>query len=123
MPEFQRSWVWDNTKICKLIESISSGYPMGAAMFLANGGDSLHFKYRKFTGVSEDVKVVPDWLVLDGQQRLTMFKSRMRFRLVWRPTRISPFSDTTILISRSVLTQMQIDLTLSDCTKNRKNDR
>ena len=53
---------------------------MGAAMFLANGGDSLHFKYRKFTGVSEDVKVVPDWLVLDGQQRLTtlfqVFKSR-----------------------------------------------
>ena len=49
-------------------------------MFLANGGDSLHFKYRKFTGVSEDVKVVPDWLVLDGQQRLTtlfqVFKSR-----------------------------------------------
>ena len=71
LPEFQRSWVWDDTKICKLIESISSGYPMGAAMFLANGGDTVRFKYRKFTGVSDEVKVVPDWLVLDGQQRLT----------------------------------------------------
>lgn len=71
LPDFQRSWVWDDTKICKLIESISSGYPMGAAMFLANGGDTVRFKYRKFTGVSDDVKTVPDWLVLDGQQRLT----------------------------------------------------
>lgn len=80
LPEFQRSWVWDNTKICKLIESITSGYPMGAAMFLANGGDSIHFKYRKFTGVPDDVKATPDWLVLDGQQRLTtlfqVFKSK-----------------------------------------------
>ena len=80
LPEFQRSWVWDDTKICKLIESISSGYPMGAAMFLANGGDSVRFKYRKFTGVSDKVDRVPDWLVLDGQQRLTtlfqVFKSK-----------------------------------------------
>lgn len=71
LPEFQRSWVWDDTKICKLIESITSGYPMGAAMFLANGGDSVRFKYRKFAGVSDSVNKTPDWLVLDGQQRLT----------------------------------------------------
>jgi uncharacterized protein with ParB-like and HNH nuclease domain len=24
LPDFQRSWVWDDTKICKLIESITS---------------------------------------------------------------------------------------------------
>lgn len=71
LPEFQRSWVWDDTKICKLIESITSGFPMGAAMFLANGGESIRFKYRKFTGVHESVSATPDWLVLDGQQRLT----------------------------------------------------
>lgn len=71
LPEFQRSWVWDNTQICKLIESITSGYPMGAAMFLANGGDSIRFKYRKFTGVDSNLTTIPEWLVLDGQQRLT----------------------------------------------------
>ena len=71
LPEFQRSWVWDDTKICKLIESITSGYPMGAAMFLEGGGDSVHFKCRKFTGVKCPDDIVPDWLVLDGQQRLT----------------------------------------------------
>lgn len=71
LPEFQRSWVWDNTQICKLIESITSGYPMGAAMFLANGGDSIRFKYRKFTCVDSNLTTIPEWLVLDGQQRLT----------------------------------------------------
>lgn len=43
LPDFQRSWVWDDTKICKLIESITSGFPMGAAMFLANGGEHIRF--------------------------------------------------------------------------------
>ena len=62
LPEFQRSWVWDDTKICKLIESISSGYPMGAAMFLQAGGDSIRFKSRLFTGVSLDKMVSPEWL-------------------------------------------------------------
>lgn len=71
LPEFQRSWVWDDTKICKLIESITSGYPMGAAMFLEGGGDSVRFKCRRFTGVKCSDDVSPDWLVLDGQQRLT----------------------------------------------------
>ena len=71
LPDFQRSWVWDDTKICKLIESITSGFPMGAAMFLANGGEQVRFSYRKFEGVTSTEKVTPEWLVLDGQQRLT----------------------------------------------------
>lgn len=71
LPDFQRSWVWDNEKICKLIESIASGYPMGAAMFLETGGSQVRFTYRKFTGVTESNLSSPDYLVLDGQQRLT----------------------------------------------------
>ena len=46
LPDFQRSWVWDDTKICKLIESITSGFPMGAAMFLANGGELGYHGYN-----------------------------------------------------------------------------
>lgn len=87
LPEFQRSWVWDDTQICKLIESITSGYPMGAAMFLKNGGDTIRFKCRTFTGVKCSENVTPEWLVLDGQQRLTtlyqvfMSKSAVETRL------------------------------------------
>lgn len=71
LPEFQRSWVWNDTQICKLIESISSEFPMGAAMFLENGGEAK-FKSRLFTGVDEcHANVEPTQLVLDGQQRIT----------------------------------------------------
>lgn len=71
LPDFQRSWVWDDEKICKLIESISSGFPMGAAMFLETGGSSVRFTHRTFTGVEQSNAASPDYLVLDGQQRLT----------------------------------------------------
>ena len=71
LPEFQRSWVWDDTKICKLIESITMGFPMGALMFLETGGE-VNYKPRLFTGVNLKYKdVEPEYLVLDGQQRLT----------------------------------------------------
>lgn len=33
LPDFQRSWVWDDMQIRKLIESITSGYPMGSNVF------------------------------------------------------------------------------------------
>lgn len=71
LPDFQRSWVWDDEKICKLIESITSGFPMGAAMFLETGGSSVRFTHRTFTGVEQAKVTTPDYLVLDGQQRLT----------------------------------------------------
>lgn len=71
LPDFQRSWVWDDGKICKLIESISSGFPMGAAMFLQTGNSSVRFKYRPLEGVTATNLNDPDFLVLDGQQRLT----------------------------------------------------
>jgi len=69
LPDFQRGWVWDDYRIRALIASISNSYPVGAVMFLEYGGDNVRFKYRPFTGV--DIKVRPDKLVLDGQQRLT----------------------------------------------------
>lgn len=33
LPDFQRSWVWDDNRIKSLIASITSSYPVGAAMF------------------------------------------------------------------------------------------
>lgn len=71
LPDFQRDWVWDDEKICKLIESIASGFPMGAAMFLETGNPAVRFTYRTFTGAEQAKGTEPDRLVLDGQQRLT----------------------------------------------------
>jgi len=72
LPDFQRGWVWEDSRIRALIASISNGYPIGAAMFLQTGGDDIHFKYRLFEGVDKSKeKVEPERLVLDGQQRNT----------------------------------------------------
>ena len=47
------------------------GFPMGALMFLETGGE-VNYKPRLFTGVDPKYKdVEPEYLVLDGQQRLT----------------------------------------------------
>ena len=37
LPDFQRSWGWDNSRIRGLIASITQNFPVGAAMFLENG--------------------------------------------------------------------------------------
>lgn len=77
LPDFQRSWVWNDERIRKLIESISLGFPMGAPMFLETGGE-VRFPYRVFEG-APSTPDKPQYLALDGQQRLTtlyqVFKS------------------------------------------------
>ena len=70
LPEFQRDWTWDDNRIKGIIASISQGYPMGAIMRLQYGNPEIKFKYRTITGVGAK-DVVPEFLVLDGQQRLT----------------------------------------------------
>lgn len=72
LPDFQRGWVWDDSRICALIASISNSYPVGALMFMEYGGDSTRFKHRVFEGAPKSAEsTTPEVLVLDGQQRLT----------------------------------------------------
>lgn len=70
LPEFQRSWTWDDGRIRGILASLSQGYPMGAIMRLECGNENVKFKYRPIEGV-KNVTVAPDYLILDGQQRLT----------------------------------------------------
>ena len=70
LPEFQRDWTWDDNRIRGILASLSQGYPMGAIMRLQYGNPDIKFKYRTIQGVGEK-EVIPDFLVLDGQQRLT----------------------------------------------------
>jgi uncharacterized protein with ParB-like and HNH nuclease domain len=56
IPEFQREFVWSNTQVRDLAESIYRGYPIGILTFYR-----VHQKYR--TGNES-------FWVLDGQQRL-----------------------------------------------------
>lgn len=70
LPEFQRDWTWDDNRIRGIIASLSQGYPMGAIMRLQYGNPEIKFKFRTIKGVGNR-DVTPDFLVLDGQQRLT----------------------------------------------------
>ena len=51
LPEFQRSWTWDDDRIRGIIASLSLGYPMGAIMRLEYGNEDVKFKYRPIEGV------------------------------------------------------------------------
>ena len=71
LPDFQRSWVWDEERIKSLIASVSRAFPVGALMSLAAGGP-VNFKPRPVEGAPEEAKqTAPQSLLLDGQQRMT----------------------------------------------------
>jgi hypothetical protein len=71
LPDFQRSWVWDEERIRSLIASISRAFPVGALMTLVTGG-SVGFKPRPIEGAPlEADAAAPHALLLDGQQRVT----------------------------------------------------
>lgn len=70
LPDFQRSWVWDEDRIKSLIASISRAFPVGALMTLETGGE-VEFKPRPIEGAPLAAGIKPHALLLDGQQRLT----------------------------------------------------
>lgn len=69
LPEFQRDYVWNEGDVRSLLESIAKGFPVGALLTLERGG-SIEFKPRGIEGTSVE-QVAPDYLLLDGQQRMT----------------------------------------------------
>lgn len=71
LPDFQRGWVWDDGRIKALILSVIHNFPVGAAMFLEYGNESIHFKHKPIEGSAANPDIEPDELILDGQQRLT----------------------------------------------------
>lgn len=85
LPDFQRSWVWEEDRIMSLIASVSRGFPMGALMTLESKADgSAVFARRPIEGAPEAAKgTKPEQLLLDGQQRMTsLFQSCMRQQVV-----------------------------------------
>ena len=71
LPDFQRGWVWDDGRIKALILSLIHNFPVGAAMFLEYGNESIHFKHKPIEGSCANPNTEPKELILDGQQRLT----------------------------------------------------
>lgn len=83
LPDFQRSWVWDEERIRSLIASVSRAFPVGALMSLDAGG-AVNFKPRPVEGAPAEAKqTTPQSLLLDGQQRMTsLYQVTLRRKVV-----------------------------------------
>ena len=66
LPEIQRPFVWPNTKVRDLFDSMYKGFPVGYLLFWSNGVGNGH----RQIGVNAKQKI-PRLLIVDGQQRLT----------------------------------------------------
>lgn len=77
LPEFQRSWVWDDDRIRSLLASVSVGYPIGTVMLLQTGNPEVRFKARPIESAPA-AGSEPERLLLDGQQRMTSLYQALR---------------------------------------------
>lgn len=78
LPSIQRSFVWEEERTCKLMDSLMNDYPIGSFLVWKPNTD-FAIRTRKFiqdynTGVrltsDDEILNSPPYLVLDGQQRL-----------------------------------------------------
>ena len=84
LPDFQRSWVWEEDRILSLIASVSSAFPIGALMTLESKHGSTIFARRPVQGSPFAAKdMTPEELLLDGQQRMTsLYQACLRREVV-----------------------------------------
>lgn len=67
LPDIQRPFVWKNTKVRDLFDSMYKGYPVGYFLFWQTGAEDSG---TKAIGIEAKQKA-PTLLIVDGQQRLT----------------------------------------------------
>jgi len=87
LPEFQRTFVWDDDRISKLWDSLYHGFPIGQLMLWEP--DDINFPMRSLGRRQADVAEAKNdaTAVIDGQQRLTALylvltgETRLRFDL------------------------------------------
>lgn len=67
LPELQRPFVWDRSKVRDLFDSMYRGFPVGFLLFWSNA----QMLAARQIGVAPKQLSMPAHLVVDGQQRLT----------------------------------------------------
>lgn len=74
LPDLQRPFVWKDSKVRELLDSMMKGYPIGYIMLWESPAD---YENTSYIGKNEKVFKRPDDLVIDGQQRLTALLAAM----------------------------------------------
>jgi hypothetical protein len=90
LPDIQRPFVWQAAKVRALFDSMYKGFPVGYLLFWETGADSG----ARQIGVGTRA-AVPNYLIVDGQQRLTSLFAVMTGTEVLR----DDYSETRIRIA------------------------
>lgn len=97
LPDIQRPFVWKDSKIRDLFDSIYRGFPIGSYLLWRN---SVGGKTRQI-GEAQHAHKEPNLLIIDGQQRLTALYSV--FRGV--PVKDDHYDNRTIKIAFNPITE------------------
>lgn len=98
LPDLQRPFVWPDSKVRDLLDSMLKGYPVGYIMLWSSPEE---YENAKHIGGNEKAYKEPDDLVIDGQQRLTALLAALHGTRV----RDKNYRDRTIKISFNPLTR------------------
>lgn len=74
LPDLQRPFVWKDSKVRELLDSMLKGFPIGYVMLWASPEE---YENTGHIGKNQKMFHRPDDLVIDGQQRLTALLSAM----------------------------------------------
>ena len=90
LPDIQRPFVWPDTKVRDLFDSMYKGYPVGYFLFWANA----NVEHTKGIGTAAKQKH-PNLLIVDGQQRLTSLYAVIKAQEIIREN----YTKATIVIA------------------------
>ncbi|WP_243697243.1 DUF262 domain-containing protein [Aeromicrobium phragmitis] len=69
LPNFQRDFDWNEPDVVSLLATVLCGWPAGSLLLMS--GDPSFFKVREFDSAPPVRRAALEYVVLDGQQRLT----------------------------------------------------
>ena len=109
LPDIQRPFVWPQTKVRDLLDSMYRGFPVGQVMFWQTGAEPG----VKQIGTDAKPVAVPYHLIVDGQQRLTSLYAVM----LGKPVLREDFSEQVIKVAFNPFTEQ---FAIPDATTDRQ---
>lgn len=95
LPELQRPFIWKDSKVRDLFDSMMRGYPIGYLMLW----ECPALEKKKSIGVDVHSYATPKQVIIDGQQRLTSLYAVMKGKKVIN----SNYQEKAIIISYNAL--------------------
>lgn len=95
LPELQRPFIWKDSKVRDLFDSMLRGYPIGYLMLW----ECPTLEKKKSIGVESHSYATPKQVIIDGQQRLTSLYAVMKGKKVIN----SNYQEKAIVISYNPL--------------------